>query len=138
MQYVRSANLWRPVLLAAVALVSGLAGAADLGARTSNAAGVSISVTPMLVAPDAATWEFAVALNTHSQDLADDLVKTAVLVEAQGGRHSPTAWEGTAPGGHHRSGILRFKGLGAQADAIELQIRRVGETAPRSFRWKLK
>jgi len=122
----------------ASALAAGIAGAADLAPRSSNLAGVSVSVTPKEVAPGAATWEFSVALNTHTQDLSDDLVKTAVLIDAQGGRHSPTAWEGSAPGGHHRSGILRFRGLGARADAIELQIRRAGEAAPRSFRWKLK
>ena len=59
-------------------------------------------------------------------------------IDAKGVRHAPVAWEGSAPGGHHRSGVLRFKGLGSQADAVELQIRRRGEAAPRSFRWKLK
>ena len=77
-------------------------------------------------------------LDTHSQDLSDDLLKTAVLVDAQGGRHAPLAWQGAPPGGHHREGVLRFKGLGALPDAIELQIRRPGEAAPRAFLWKLK
>lgn len=111
---------------------------ADLSPRTSNAAGVSVSVTPKLVAADAPAWEFGIALNTHSQDLSDDLVKSSVLIDSKGGRHAPVAWEGSPPGGHHRSGVLRFKGLGAQADAIELQIRRPNEAAPRSFRWKLR
>lgn len=125
------------LLVAAAALAAGVA-AADLGARSSSAAGVSVSVTPKQVAPGAATWEFSVALNTHTQELSDDLMQTAVLIDAQGGRHLPTAWEGSPPGGHHRGGILRFKGLGAEADAIELQILRAGEAAPRSFRWKLR
>ena len=115
-----------------------LAHAADLSPRTSNAAGVSVSVTPKLVAADAPAWEFGIALNTHSQDLSDDLVKNSVLIDSRGARHAPVAWAGSPPGGHHRSGVLRFKGLGAQADAIELQIRRPNEAAPRSFRWKLK
>jgi len=125
------------LFLAAATLAAGAA-AADLGARSSSAGGVSVSVTPKVVSPNAAAWEFSVALNTHTQDLSDDLMKNAVLVDAQGGRHSPIAWEGAPPGGHHRSGILRFKGLCAQAEAIELQIQRTGEAAPRSFRWKLK
>jgi len=112
--------------------------AADLSPRTSNAGGVGVSVTPKLVAAEAPAWEFGVTLNTHSQDLSDDLVKNSVLVDSKGARHAPVAWEGSPPGGHHRSGVLRFKGLGAQADAIELQIRRPNEAAPRSFRWKLK
>ena len=112
--------------------------AADLSPRTTNASGVGVSVTPKLVAADAPAWEFGIALNTHSQDLSDDLLKNSVLIDPRGARHSPVAWEGSPPGGHHRSGVLRFKGLGAQADAIELQIRRPNEAVPRSFRWKLK
>ena len=127
----------RGLLLAAALLAWGVALAADLATRTSSAAGVTVSVTPKVVAPGAAAWEFSVTLNTHSQDLGDDLVKSSVLVDSRGARHVPVAWEGSPPGGHHRSGVLRFKGLGAQADAIELQIRRANEAAPRSFRWKL-
>jgi hypothetical protein len=112
--------------------------AAELGARSSSAAGVTVKVTPKDVSAQAAVWTFAVVLDTHSQDLRDDLAKSAALVDARGGRHAPLAWEGAAPGGHHREGVLRFKGLGTQADALELQIQRAGEQAPRVFRWKLK
>ena len=117
---------------------SGAATAAELGPRTSSAAGVTMKVTPKRIAPDAAAWEFAVVLDTHSQDLGDDLLKNAMLVDATGGRQAPLAWDGAPPGGHHREGVLRFKGLGTLPDAIELQIRRSGEPAPRVFRWKLK
>jgi hypothetical protein len=113
------------------------AAAAELGARSSSAAGVTVKVTPKDVSAQAAVWTFAVVLDTHSQDLRDDLAKSAALVDARGGRHAPLAWEGAAPGGHHREGVLRFKGLGAQADELELQIQRAGEQAPRVFRWKL-
>ena len=134
-----TAQLFGTVAIAlASAVAAGLASAADLAPRSSNLEGVSVAVTPKDVAPNAAVWEFSIALNTHSQNLSDDLVKTAVLIDSRGGRHAPTGWEGSPPGGHHRSGILRFKGLGAQADAIELQIRRPDEAAPRSFHWKLK
>lgn len=112
--------------------------AAELGARTSSAAGVTAKVTPKDISPQVAVWQFAVVLDTHTQDLRDDLVKSAALVDGRGGRHAPLSWEGAPPGGHHREGVLRFKGLGAQADAIELQIQRAGEQAPRVFRWKLK
>lgn len=111
--------------------------AAELGVRSSSAAGVTVKVTPKDVSAQAAVWTFAVVLDTHSQDLRDDLARTAALVDARGGRHAPLAWEGAPPGGHHREGVLRFKGLGAQADALELHIQRAGEQAPRVFRWKL-
>jgi len=132
-------NLFRSFLLAGAALIASGAGvAAELETRTSSAAGVTVSVTPNNLAPGAAVWEFAVTLNTHSQDLSDDLVKNAVLIDAKGGRHSALAWDGAPPGGHHRKGVLRFKGLAAVPGAIELEIRRPGEPAPRGFRWTLK
>ena len=132
-------NALRSLLVAVAGLVvMGAAAAAELETRTSSAAGVTVKVTPKDVAPGAATWAFAVVLDTHSKDLSDDLAKNAVLLDAQGGRHAPLAWEGAPPGGHHREGVLRFKGLGPAPGAFELQIRRPGESAPRSFRWTLK
>jgi len=129
----------RQVLLAAAALViAGAAFAAELETRSSSAAGVTVKVTPKDVAPGSATWAFVVVLDTHSRDLSDDLVKTSVLLDAQGARYSPLAWEGAPPGGHHREGVLRFKAPTPAPQAIELQIRRPGESAPRSFRWTLK
>jgi hypothetical protein len=138
MQPRRATHFLRGLLFLAAATLAAGAAAADLGARSSNNGGVSVSVTPKVVSPTAAAWEFSVVLNTHTQDLSDDLLKNTVLIDAQGGRHSPTAWEGAPPGGHHRSGVLRFKGLGVQAGALELLIQRAGEAAPRSFRWKLE
>lgn len=132
-------NALRGVLLAAAALAfAGVASAAELEARTSRAAGVTVKVTPKDVAPGSSTWAFVVVLDTHSQDLSDDLVKDSALVDARGTRYAPIAWEGAPPGGHHREGVLRFKALGAAPGAFELQIRRPGESAARVFRWTLK
>lgn len=126
------------LLTCAALLAPGAAAAAELGPRTSSASGVTVKVTPKRIAPDAAAWEFAVVLDTHSQDLGDDLLSNAALVDAQGGRHTPLAWDEAAPGGHHREGVLRFKGQRALPEVIELQIRRPGESAPRIFRWKVQ
>jgi len=132
-------NALRSLLVAVAGLVvTGAAAAAELETRTSSAAGVTVKVTPKDVAPGAATWAFAVVLDTHSKDLSDDLVKSSLLIDAQGVRYPPLAWEGAPPGGHHREGLLRFKGLGPAPGAFELQIRRPGESVPRSFRWTLK
>ena len=114
------------------------AAAPNLQARTSSVRGVTIKVTPNNVASNAGSWEFAIVLDTHSQDLSDDLVKSSLLVDGAGGRHSPTAWVGAPPGGHHREGVLRFKPISPRPQSIELQITRAGEDAPRSFRWQLK
>jgi hypothetical protein len=128
----------RILAFVAAASLAAAGSASELEPRTSSAAGVTVKVTPKSVAAGAATWEFGVVLDTHSQPLDDDLAKSAVLVDSRGARHAPLAWEGAPPGGHHREGVLRFKGLGSPPDAIELQIRRSGEAAPRAFRWKLK
>lgn len=129
-------------LTIALVLAAGLLPApwalAQLDTRTSAAAGVTVKVTPKLVTADVPAWEFAVVLDSHVQDLADDLLKTTVLLDGAGSAQSPSAWEGAAPGGHHREGLLRFEAIKPRPAAIELQLQRPGESAPRSFRWDLK
>jgi hypothetical protein len=129
-------------LAIALALATGLLSApwalAQFDTRTSTSAGVTVKVTPKLVAADAAAWEFAVALDSHVQDLRDDLLRTMSLVDGAGSLQSPTAWEGPAPGGHHREGVLRFAAPRPLPPALVLHLRRTGEDAPRVFRWDLK
>lgn len=120
------------VLLAAGAL------AAELRAQRSSTGGVTVEVTPQNLSAGAKSWDFKIVLDTHSADLSDDLVKTAVLLDGTGGKYAPVAWDGAAPGGHHREGVLRFKPLAPQPQAIELRISRPSEPTPRSFRWQLK
>ena len=110
--------------------------AAPLAGVATNFAGVTVKATPGTLS--GAIWEFKVVLDTHSQDLSDDLAKSSVLLDGTGGRHAPIAWEGSGPGGHHREGTLRFDAPSQLPGEIELQIRRPGETEPRSFRWQLK
>jgi hypothetical protein len=127
----------RMLLFIVFAGLAAAGSARELEQRTSSAAGVTVKVTPKSVAPAVADWEFGVVLDTHSQALDDDLVKSAVLVDSQGVRHAPLAWEGAAPGGHHREGVLRFKPLSPFPAAFELLISRPGEAQPRVFRWAL-
>jgi hypothetical protein len=119
-------------------LFSTTAFAADLASQSSESGGVTIVVKPVDVSAKAATWSFQVSLSTHSQDLNDDLVRTAYIVNRAGKKNAlPTSWEGDAPGGHHRKGVLSFKALAPLPAAIELRIQRAGEKAPRMFRWDL-
>lgn len=124
------------VWLAAFALVSGVAAAPALAPQSSSASGVSVAVTPRVVSGE--VWEFEITINTHSQNLSEELTKAAVLVAAGGTSYSPTDWQGDPPGGHHRRGILRFKAPEPVPAAIELRIQRPGERAPRTFQWKLR
>ncbi|MCZ7566073.1 MAG: hypothetical protein M5U08_21685 [Burkholderiales bacterium] len=118
------------VLLAAQ---SGPASARELAQQTSRDRGVTVQVKPVDLSPGAKSWAFEVVLDTHSQDLADDLVRTTML-EAGGATLAPTGWEGDPPGGHHRKGVLRFAPITPMPEAVELLIARPGESAPRSFR----
>lgn len=119
------------VRTAAAATESGLAPQVD------RAGGVTAKVTPRTLARNAPTWEFAVVLDTHTQELSQDLARSAVLVDAHGARHAPLAWEGSAPGGHHREGVLRFKPL-AQTDTVVLELSGIGGVPVRTFRWQIR
>lgn len=112
--------------------------AVELAAQKSKSGGVTLTVKPRDLSGDVSAWVFEIVLETHVQELSDDLTRTAVLVDSAGRQTTPTGWLGDAPGGHHRKGLLSFAPLSPQADAVELRIRRAGESAPRSFRWKLK
>jgi hypothetical protein len=133
----------RRYTLQTLAFIFGLAvGAFALGAQLSEQksteAGVTVSVTPQAIAAGAKTWNFDVALNTHSQDLSDDFSKTTVLVDDRGAEYRPVAWEGAGPGGHHRSGVLKFAAGKQLPQSLEMRMTRPGEPKPRSFRWQLK
>ena len=129
------------VVIAAFAFGAVLTSAPSLGApafpaRSSDAQGVRVVVTPRSLGTEA-VWEFEVAMDTHTKPLSEDLAKAAVLVDDEGRRHAPMAWQGDPPGGHHRSGILRFAAVAPKPRTIELQIDGVGGAGTRSFRWAL-
>lgn len=105
----------------------------DAVVRTSSEGGVTVAVTPRATAADR-DWEFTVALDTHSQDLNDDLVAVSVLL-VNGAEVKPKAWTGAAAGGHHREGVLVFAPLAGPTGTVELRIQRPSEAQPRSFRW---
>jgi hypothetical protein len=123
-------------LLALFALSAGTLAAGNLPPQSSNQTGVTVKVTPLSLG--GAAWTFEIVFDTHSQDLNDDPLKSAVLVADGGAPSSPTAWKGDAPGGHHRKGVLSFKPPAASPATLELRLQRPAEPAPRVFRWKLR
>ena len=125
--------------IAAGVLALGWAGAfaATLAQQVSSEHGVTVRVTPRDLAPAAKAWDFDMVLETHSQDLTDDLKAEASLV-ADGAKQPPRAWQGPPPGGHHRTGVLSFAPVTPRPETIELRLLRPGESSPRSFRWTLK
>jgi hypothetical protein len=124
------------LLLAAFGLWSAILTAQPLKLQTSNQSAVTVKATPKNVQGD--VWEFEIVFDTHSQDLKDDLLKSAVLLTADGKQVAPTAWNGDPPSGHHRKGVLQFNAIKPQPDLLELRITRPGEPAPRIFKWNIK
>jgi len=113
--------------------------AAEMGysPQVVNEREIKVTVALQDISNKADTWDFEVALETHTQALGDDLVKSSVLI-ADGKQYTPLAWKGASPGGHHRKGSLRFKAIVPQPKSIELQIRLANDPAPRVFKWLLK
>ena len=111
---------------------------ATLEPHESSERGVSVTVTPLNVEPASHVWEFRVSLETHAEDLVDDLVATSALVDERGAKRHAIAWKGPGPGGHHRAGVLSFEAIRPMPEMIELLIWRPNEAAPRAFRWRLR
>lgn len=140
-------NLCRPSLriIAATSLAWGVAlaavhAAAEIPAgptQVTVAKGVTVKVTRQDLAGEAGAWRFTVVLDTHSQDLSDDLSRTVVLVTDDGRQIAPLAWKGPGPGGHHREGTLEFPAPQPRPKSIEMRMQRPGEAEPRIFRWAL-
>lgn len=129
----------------AIVLVAGFVGVAsagvsavDLKQQSSSEGGVIVRATPRDLSPAATVWEIEIVLETHSQDLSDDLKAIATLAAEGGSKQAPTAWEGDPPGGHHRKGVLRFSPIKPSPQTIELVILRPRESAARTFRWQTK
>ncbi|HEX2831050.1 MAG TPA: hypothetical protein VHP37_32245 [Burkholderiales bacterium] len=132
-----SFSRWFAVIAALLALaVAPAAMSGEVSTQKSSANGVTVAVTPNI--EGTSTWSFKIVLDTHSQDLSDDLVKTSAMIGPDGKRYAPLAWDGAAPGGHHREGVLRFAAVAPRPASIDLEIRRASEPAPRVFTWQMQ
>lgn len=110
----------------------------DGSPRSSNAGQVVIQVQPTKLGGDQDTWEFSVALNTHSVDLSYDLTQVSTLRCERGQEYRPLAWEGSPPGGHHRQGVLHFTPLDHPSSFVEIVINDVAKVPERVFRWEVE
>src|SRR3972149_7754503 len=101
--------------------VSPNSSAAALEARISDEGGGQIKVEPQSLSLGS-SWDFKVTFDTHSVALDQDLLKIAKLVVGGRDTYSPTNWEGSPIGGHHRSGVLSFAVSTVLLQTVELQI----------------
>lgn len=102
--------------------------------QTNDEANVSVVITPSDPGPQ--EWNFAVSMNTHSVELDQDMTRVATLVDDQGKELVPLRWEGSPPGGHHRSGKLVFPRFSPTPKSVELKIKGIGEAGERVFKWE--
>jgi len=105
--------------------------------QSNNEQAVAVDVTPLNLPGGGSTLDFEVAFNTHSVDLSFDPAAISVLRDDQGREYPAIVWEGPAPGGHHRSGVLRFKVSDNATDFIEVVIHDVAGVPERVFHWSL-
>lgn len=112
------------------------AGTVGFEVKSSSGGSVVVDVKPTALAPGKPA-EFDVAMNTHSVDLSDDMVKIAVLRDDKGKEYKPTAWDGPGGGGHHREGRLKFPALAGEPKYVELVLTGIAKVPERTFRWEL-
>lgn len=105
--------------------------------QTSRSGEVEAAVTPGQIRADSESWDFQVVLDTHTIELSEDLQQAAVLADDTGREFKPTAYEGDPPGGHHRTGILKFEPVTPLPKSVTLKLRGVGGIGERSFSWML-
>lgn len=117
--------------------VAEIAEAFELPEKLNKENRVSIKVKP-LDFDYGKPVKFAVSIDTHSGSLKFDLTRISVLEDDKGNVYRPTGWEGSPPGGHHRSGILSFPRVGTGTGSIKLTIRNVYGVPERVFEWALQ
>ncbi len=102
--------------------------------QTSDAGNVVVTVTPQVLAAGAPP-AFDIAMNTHSVDLAGDMLALVELRDERGNVQMPSAWDGPAGAGHHRSGTIRFDALPPGTRSVTLVVKNIAGIRERTFTW---
>ncbi len=107
----------------------------NLMPQTNQENGVTIDVTPGKIS-FGQPLTFKISLTTHEGALDYDLAKITELRDSSGKTYLPLAWEGSPPGGHHRSGVLSFPPV-ERTNEITLAIKGVYDVPERLFVWQM-
>ncbi len=116
----------------------GAANSNALPPQTNNEGPVEIEVQPLDVSGTSSDWSFRVVLDTHSDELKDNLEEAAELVDDNGNIFRSLSWEGSPPGGHHREGVLVFKAPAPFPKSFSIIMRDIGGVKARTFLWILQ
>ncbi len=98
---------------------------------------VSVDVKPVQLTPGQPA-RFEVTMNTHSVELDQDMVVASTLVDDNGTAYQPLKWNGSEPGGHHRSGTLIFPDLKGTPESVTLVLKGIASVPERVFEWKIE
>ncbi len=105
----------------------------NLATKIDTQGGVSFEATPLDFSLDKQV-RFDVKITTHSGSLDFDPKAISTLGDNQGNQYPALGWQGSPPGGHHRSGILLFPKLNSGVKKIK---RTIKDTYIRTFEWNL-
>jgi hypothetical protein len=106
--------------------------------RQSNRGnGVRVDAEPVQLTPGQPA-RFKIKMSTHSVELSQDLKAVSSLKDEQGRTYRAEKWDGSEPGGHHRSGVLSFSELGDNPGTVTLVINDVAGVPARTFAWPVK
>ena len=120
------------VVLAACTTNTKPKAATGLQARTQQIGGLEVKVTPTQL--DSRGAAFTITFDTHTGAPTIDVARSANLT-VDGTAWTGATWSGDGPGGHHRTGTLRFPATGPTRGAARLSI--TGLAAPVDMTWQL-
>jgi len=131
-------KLFTIITLVVFVLFAGMAGSAWAYEQfTNNGNGVRVTVEPENISAGQSV-QINVRLNTHSVNLGQDLAAVSELRDNEGHTYKANQWNGSPPGGHHRSGTLIFPALNPTASIVTLIIHDVAGVPERSFTWTVR
>ena len=94
--------------------------------------GVKFTIKPMDY--DGEGLAFSTSIDTHSWALDFDMTEVSRLVVASTS-YKAILWDGSPPGGHHKSGVLVFPKPTGGSGEMSLTISGVGDVPERVFQW---
>ena len=126
-----------PVAIAAAIVIGSAVYVLAYDRQSNKENGVQVDAIPVELKAGSEV-RFEVRMNTHSVELDQDLTSISSLKDNRGNTFLATGWDGSPPGGHHRSGTLSFPALAQGTETVTLIIKGVGKDSERIFIWRLQ
>ncbi len=104
--------------------------------KENEGGNVTVSVTPLRLTPGFPA-SFDVTFETHSVELSFGVENIATLTDLRGVSYTPH-WEGSPPGGHHRTGTLRFTPDLSRPGSVILTLFDIAGVPQRTFTWEAR